>query len=191
MKILLIQPPMTVLPNEIKSVTFPLGLAYIAAYLEKKGHDINVMDCVALGQDTAYNEGKLIHFGLSWNEIEARIRKINPDAVGISCLFSSQSGNTHKVAAIVKKANRKIPVVVGGAHASSLPRDVLKDRNIDAAVLGEGEVSCSQYIDSLQGKYSIESIDGIAYRKNNEIIVQPKTKYIKNIDELPQPARHL
>jgi magnesium-protoporphyrin IX monomethyl ester (oxidative) cyclase len=195
-KILLIQPPMTLLENEIPSVTFPLGIAYIAAYIEKKGYDVSVIDCVVLDQTKkpVYNnknkKSDKMHFGLAWEELEKKIRVICPDVVGVSCLFSSQSENSHRVAKIVKKIG-KIPVVFGGAHPSSLPWDVLKDKNVDAIVIGEGEETFYQYLQNMSDPEKLYKLDGFAFRIKNKVIVNKKNNFFEDLDKLPFPARHL
>ena len=194
-KILLIQPPMTLLKNEMPSVTFPLGIAYIAGYLEKKGFDVSVIDCVVLGQDRPKQSKGTIHFGIYWDEIEERIREIAPDVVGVSCLFSSQAHNAHKVAEIVKKIakeqKKNIHVVFGGAHPSSVPESVLKDRNVDAAILGEGEETFYQYVKNINSPDKLKQLDGFGFKFGGKQIINPKTKFIEDLDKLPFPARHL
>jgi len=46
MRILLIFPPTTIYGDDpsIPPVSQPLGLAYLAAYLEKKGHQVAIVD---------------------------------------------------------------------------------------------------------------------------------------------------
>jgi len=46
-KILLINPPLTGYLDAFFSVTEPLGLAYIAAMLEKNGFNVRILDAVA------------------------------------------------------------------------------------------------------------------------------------------------
>ena len=46
-------------------------------------------------------------------------------------------------------------------------------------------------IEALNGQQGVSKVDGLAYRENKEMRVNPKTKFIENLDELPLPARHL
>ncbi len=204
MKILLIQPPMTLLKTEIKSVVFPLGLAYIAATLEKSGYDVEVLDSVVEGQENDIVRDDMIHFGLDWPVIHERIKKSRPDVVGIGCLFSSQSDNAYKVAEIVKKVSPNILVLTGGAHPSSVPKDVLLNDNIDFAILGEGEKTLINLLKVIEENQENEEksdeekdknfkqIKGLAFKDNeNNISINNEREYIENIDEISLPARHL
>jgi len=192
MKVLLIYPPETFPVGECYWVHPPLGLAYIAAVLEKAGHRVNILDSVAekwrrANQDS---EGDLYHVGLSWDELKERVASLGPDLVGVSCPFSAQSENAHRVAKIVKDVDADIPVVFGGAHTSALPVQTLKDPNIDFVIIGEGECTILAVVDMLERKEGRSNvIDGLGYKeKDGEIKINHKTKYI---EALPFPARHL
>lgn len=191
-KILLIQPPYNILKFEPKGAQPPLGLAYIAAVLENK-YAVKIIDCVIEGYDTEkWIDNNFILYGLPEEEIENRIREFQPDIVGVSCLFSTQSENAHMVCRLAKQVSPKIITVMGGAHPSSLPEVVLTDTNVDYAVIGEAEESFPALIESLQqNPPNLSSIDGLAYRINGALKIQPKTRYIDNLDSLPFPARHL
>lgn len=193
MKVLLIQPPMTLLKNEIKSLVFPLGLAYIAGSLEKEGFEVEVLDCIAEGQDSTLMHEEMFHFGLDWPNISARIETSKPDVVGISCLFSSQSSNAYKVAELVKKFDAKISIVLGGAHPSSVPEEVLNNSNIDYVILGEGERTIIKLLNALDDLDGLKQIKGLGFKhpETGEIIINNEREFIADIDEIPLPARHL
>jgi hypothetical protein len=53
--------------------------------------------------------GPFYHFGLSFDALEARVREIRPDAVGITSLFSAYHDTAAEVARVVKKVDRRIP----------------------------------------------------------------------------------
>ena len=135
--------------------------------------------------------GNQVHVGLEWDEIEKRINEINPDIVGISCSYSAQYENAAMVAKLVKKVNKGAITFIGGSYHSAMPKEGLKDDNIDYVFIGEAENTIIDVLDYLQGKKDLAKIDGIAFRQDKEIIVNPKTKFIDNLDELPFPARHL
>lgn len=191
MKVLLINPPLTLLSYEIRSVVPPLGLAYIGAVLEKKGHKVEILDTVALNWRNPTRVRGMVHFGQQWKDISKSIEKSKPDVVGLSFLFSSQSHNAHKVAELVKTYDRDVPVVMGGAHPSALPKQVLEDQNVDYVIIGEGEIAMSEFLDKWSREAPLNDIDGFAYRAGKKIKVKPKMFFIENLDSLPFPARHL
>ena len=152
MRILLLYPPHSYLLGEGYFVprSPPLGLAYIAAVLEKAGHDVKAVDCVIENWKQRKWEGDYYQIGLSWEELKGRIQRTKPDIVGVSCLFSVQFQNTRKTAALVKEVDPTIKVVAGGAHPSGAPCEVLADTNFDYVVIGEGELAMLSIVRSLE-----------------------------------------
>ena len=90
-----------------------------------------------------YFSGSLSLIGLKDDEIEEYIKKVDPDVIGISCMYTAYSGDTHRLASTIKNMDKNIPVVVGGAHASTFPDLVLKDVNVDVVSHYEGEETFS------------------------------------------------
>ena len=190
-KILLIQPPCTLTKSYTKEIQPPLGMAYIAAVLVDK-FEVKILDAAVEGWHTEIPVSKQeIRYGLSFEQIEQRIRDFNPDMVGISCLFSMQAHNAHKIGQIAKKVSPKIITVMGGAHPTVLAARVLEDAAIDYVVIGEGEHTISQLIDAINTNQDVSRIDGLAYKLNNQIKINPKISFIQDLDSLPFPARHL
>jgi len=193
MKVLLIHPPMSLLPSEIPSVVPPLGLAYIGAVLEEAGYKVEIIDAVALNWRSPIKDNGMIHLGQTWNDLSHTIKQSKPDVVGISCLFSSQARNAHKTAELVKEYDAEVPVIMGGAHPSALPQKVLEDPNVDYAIVGEGETAMLEFLDkwSKGKKEALRDIAGLAYKASEEVKLKPRTEFIKDLDALPFPARHL
>lgn len=171
MKVLLIQPPFSQPRGYKKRCLVPLGLAYIAGYLVNKNVKVSIVDCVVEG----YNEERIdknnITFGLSLEELKNKIEDYKPDVVGVSCLMTIQKHNTIDVCNLIKSIDKNIKVVVGGAHPSNFPNEMLSEDSIDCVVIGEGERAMYEIVrDNLTG-----------------IVTRP----IKDIDSLPWPAHYL
>lgn len=190
LKVLLIYPPFSLASYERPIVVPPLGLAYIGAVLEKAGHKVEILDTIALNWRTPIKIGNRVRLGQKWGDISDEIKRSKPDAVGISCPFSCQSDNAHKVAELVKEYDADVPVIMGGAHPSTLPKRVLQDQNVDYVVIGEGELTMLNLLKTLSTG-AFNEIDGFAYREEGETVINPKKRFINDIDSLPFPARHL
>jgi magnesium-protoporphyrin IX monomethyl ester (oxidative) cyclase len=192
-KILLILPPRTIFEGKetIRAVP-PLGLAYLARVLENNGYQVKILDCVIEGLETKTRvDSQRIRYGLSPEEIGKKIIQYQPDLVGISSLFSAQHENADILFNLAKSIDRDIVTVTGGAHPSAVPREVMKNNNLDYIVLGEGEVSFIQLLSRIQKDRQPDDVDGVSYRNNGSVIVKAKTQFIENLDEIPFPARHL
>lgn len=192
MRILLIYPPVTIYGTAKVEPHPPLGLAYLAAVLEKKGYPVRILDALAEGISDVKKKGNLTRIGLSESDIQKKIKEYNPDLVGVSAMFTAFAADAYNVVDLVKKVNPKITVVLGGAHVSIDPKAVLgKNKNINIAVKGEGEVTFLNLVKALEKKRSLVKVTGITYRLGRKIIQNPPAQFIKNLDEIPFPARHL
>lgn len=193
-KVLLIFPPSTIYGDDptIPSVVVPLGLAYIAAYLEKYGYNADILDARSLSGERVMRFDNKVLYGLTDDEIRGHIEKANPDIIGISCMYTAYSADAHRVAAIAKNVNADILLTVGGAYASTFPHLVLKDTNVDVVVHAEGEETFLDLVRCIESKKDYHAIKGISFRnEEGKIISNPLRDFIENIDEIPFPARHL
>jgi anaerobic magnesium-protoporphyrin IX monomethyl ester cyclase len=193
MKVLLIRPPYSADVRSLaKLADFPLGLAYIAAVLEKEGHEVSVIDALIDGFDQElFLGGHLVRYGLSDEELSRRIEAFSPDVVGVSCLFSTQADNAHAVCRLVKNIRKSIITVMGGSHPSAMPVETLYDENVDYVIIGEAEHVMRDFLRLIQDDADLSRLDGFAFRRCGQTVVNPKTKFIEHLDQLPYPARGL
>jgi magnesium-protoporphyrin IX monomethyl ester (oxidative) cyclase len=193
MKVMLIYPPITVFGSDptIPSIVQPLGLAYVAGYLEKEGFQVTILDARGLSGERVIKDRKSALYGLSDEEIVKRIESENPDVVGISCMWTAYSGDAHRIARLVKKYREDLTVIFGGAHASQFYEMVLRDDNINIVVIGEGEATVAEVLKRIKDGISFEDVKGIAYKVDGKIVKNPLREPIKDIDQIPFPARHL
>jgi radical SAM superfamily enzyme YgiQ (UPF0313 family) len=213
MKILLIQPPIQDF-YQTSIRTQPIGLAYLAASLGNHGHEVEILDgqtekkkSIPIPSELSYlrdfypfNDHSpfrlytgYYHFGMGWKEIEQKIKDSNVDVFGISSSFTPYHGEALKIARIIKEWDRRKIVVLGGAHVSCDPEGVLQSPAVDYALMGEGEKRFPLLLEQIekQGRTSIKDIDGIGYRKDGEIQINPLQRFIQDLDSLPSPAREL
>jgi anaerobic magnesium-protoporphyrin IX monomethyl ester cyclase len=183
MKVLLINPPYTAEERYGKDLgkfgplNEPLGLAYLAANLEKGGHEVSILDSPAL---ELTREGICEH-----------IRKNKYGLVGVTML-TPMFNRSMEVVKAVRNFFPDILIVVGGPHPTILPEETLTtNREIDFAVIGEGEVIFLNLVNALEDNNPIEEISGIAYRKEDKVIINSPPQMVADLDELPIPARHL
>jgi len=184
-RVILVVPPRTILKSSIKRCCTPIGLAYIAAVLEKENIDIEILDSYAEGYNNEKDIGNgYIRVGLSENNIKSRIKNFNPDFVGVTCVFSSEITNTINICKLVKTVDSNIKVVVGGLHPSNYFSETLDMcPEIDFIILGEGEY---RFLKLIKGE---REFDGLVISKKRRVI--PSRTRIQDLDSMPFPARHL
>ena len=150
----------------------PLGLAYVAAALEKAGFQIEIFDNYLLEK--------------SIEEVKVEIKKRAPEIVGITC-SSLTYERCVETAKAVKDALSSCKVVVGGPHPSYMPQTMLQHAEIDYVVIGEGEQAMVKLASSLMKNGSdTAKIPGIAYGKTKN-----PPEFTVDLDQIPFPARHL
>lgn len=188
-KALLLFPPMRCYPISPRSIMPPTGLLHLAAMV-RDICQVRVLDAAAEGFDHIRPfDAETFTFGLSENEILARVREFGPDLVGISCIFSICYPVVSKIARAIKKENKDISVVIGGNHPTFLAREILEQEPaIDFVVLGEGEWSFKELIRELNGKRNFGAIDGLAFRRGSQVTVRERTRFDQDLDALPLPA---
>ena len=175
-----------------------LGIAYIAAVLEQHGHAVGVYNADYANTDQYLNQTQLFGNTLSyheilndlahpiWDEIRNTIAGFNPDMVGIGMMTPNFKA-ARNIAGIVKTIDTGIKTVVGGAHATLDPADTADAAEFDCVVRGEGEFATLELADGKPER----SIKGLSFKKNGETIHNDDRPFIKNLDELPFPARDL
>ncbi len=106
---------------------------------------------------------------LAGQDVKNELNTYCPDIVGITAT-TPLAPDAYRIADMCRK--KGILTVMGGVHATVLPEEALQ--HVDIVVKGEGEIALLDIV-----------------RNNNinsKIISRP---YIKNIDDVPPPARHL
>jgi anaerobic magnesium-protoporphyrin IX monomethyl ester cyclase len=152
----------------------PLGMMYVAAYLRRRGEvDVKIIDMAPAK--------------VQYEVLGREIRDFQPDWLGISSL-TFESDGLHRVAAIAKEVRPDLPVVVGGPHPSAYTEQVMDDPHIDFAVIGEGEVTADELSQALRTHGTVDQIDGLAWRDNGSVRINPRERYIEDLDAMPLPA---
>jgi anaerobic magnesium-protoporphyrin IX monomethyl ester cyclase len=173
MKVLLINPPYFNSKYKfIGLVAPPLGIAYIAAVLEQNDIAVEIIDAAALE--------------MSWETLEAEIRRVSPQLVAVTALTPT-IGQALQTAELAKKTCPQATVVMGGYHPTFNYQEMLEKDYVDIVVMGEGEYTLLELVQTLEEGGDLKNVKGIAYQD----VVTPPRPLIEDLDELPFPARHL
>ncbi|HET6486456.1 MAG TPA: radical SAM protein [Spirochaetia bacterium] len=105
---------------------------------------------------------------------------LSADLVGISTITATAPG-AYRIADELRR--RGTPVVLGGPHASFLPAEALE--HADFCVTGEGETALPRLVEALNGKASLESVPGLAWKDHGEIRTNPRAAPVEDLDSLP------
>jgi magnesium-protoporphyrin IX monomethyl ester (oxidative) cyclase len=167
-------------PSVDRPIFPPLGIMYIASYVRAKLPDINFS--LIDGENRAPKT------------LIDNIKHLKPDVVGLSLTtMSAQSG--YRIVNQIKDA-MEVPIVVGGPHPTVLPKEAFEKSEADLVVLGEGEQTMLELLGVFQKigsfpKEDLRRIDGVAFKLNKDVVFTGVRSPIRNVDEVPFPARDL
>ncbi len=97
-------------------------------------------------------------------------------------IYSFASRQAESVFQEVAKAGTSSVLIAGGPHPSGAPEETLE--HFDYVVIGEGEETLPELIDAIKTGKDVSSIKGIAYKKDDEIILNEKRDPV-DLDKYP------
>lgn len=152
----------------------PLGLAYLAASLLKYRDDlhIEIIDGFLMERDEYYQ----------------KISKIKADVIGVTTTMA-QLNEALLLPKIVKDYNTKF--IIGGPGVVNLPSSKLYESGYSIICYGEGEKTIVELVQAFENGLPLKNIKGISYCSNGREIKTPARDLIKDLDDIPFPARSL
>ncbi|HEY8287358.1 MAG TPA: radical SAM protein [Chloroflexota bacterium] len=152
-----------------------LGPLYVAAYLRQHGYDVAFFDSVFQTNEAALLE---------------TVRASAPRFVGVSALIIGRATAREQIRALKAMG---CTVIAGGPDPSIVPETYLRDFGADYVVMGEGEYTARELLDSLSGRgmVPVEDVRGIAFLREGILKITRAREKIQDLDGLPWPARDL
>ena len=85
----------------------------------------------------------------------------------------------------VKENQPNTKIIVGNSVASSIPELFLTKTKADVAIIGEGEISAYETVEALRLEKNLKTVEGIAFKDNDEKFVQNEPRKVGNINDFP------
>jgi radical SAM superfamily enzyme YgiQ (UPF0313 family) len=149
----------------------PLGLAYLAAFVKRAGHQVILLDMQGLMMDSETLAGALA--------------AERPDVVGITAMTPTLP-EALRVADLSKRILPDAPVVLGGVHPTLDPEGVLAHGSVDYVVRGEGEEAFAGLLDVLAGQGgTLAGVPGLCFIEDGRQHITAKAPPIDDLDQLP------
>jgi anaerobic magnesium-protoporphyrin IX monomethyl ester cyclase len=146
----------------------PYGLFSIAAQAMRAGHDVKVLNLSSF----------------TWPEVERVIGLLDAPLWGMSCWTANRRG-VQMAAELVKRAHPGAHVVVGGPHATPLPREVLRYYSaVDTVCVGESDRTFLEIADRIGRGQPVQGVAGTFYRDGESIVQGPARASVEELDEL-------
>src|SRR5215470_2716780 len=149
----------------------PLGMEYIAAALEARGHSVALAD---------------LRFS---RPLAAQIRAVRPDVVGIAAMHALETDEVVTLARRVRERSPDVPIVIGGHTAAAYPEPFLVDETA-AVVVDDGERTFPLVCDAVERRAPLTSVPGLALRARDGSVVRTAGETgTLALDDVPLPAR--
>lgn len=153
----------------------PIILAYVASILERAGHKVTLIDANVLK--------------LSKEETLRQVLDFKPDMLG----FRIDTYNFQETLEWIKylKERTRLPVITGGINITNYPLESLLHPEIDYGIIGEAIESLPKFLQVLEKDKDFSTVEGLLWRRNGEIKINPPKSNLVAFDTYPFPARHL
>jgi radical SAM superfamily enzyme YgiQ (UPF0313 family) len=150
-----------------------LGLRYLLSSLRGAGY-----------------RGEIVRYRSDPQQILRMAQQERPLVIGFSLIFQYMAPDFARVIEALRSAKVTAHITMGGHYPSFDPEEVLQRiPGIDTVVRYEGEATLIELVSRLLEERDWRDIDGIAFRRDGEVVINPLRPAIKDLDTLPVPDR--
>jgi len=158
----------------------PLGTIYAAAEMREAGYEVSLFDTALIDSPKTVVE---------------KIQLEKPDYLviyddGFNYLTKMCLTNMREAAfRMAEIAKHNGLTVIASSSDSADHYEKYLAQGVDFVVIGEGEITLKELISKIDnGENNFRSIDGLAFKVNNEIIKTAPRQIVKELDSFPMPA---
>ncbi len=138
-----------------------MGVAYIAGILIQSHYQVSILD---ININSCYN----------FNEIQNKLETYDFDVIGITGLVAQYNYIKKETTYLLKSLYHDKKIIIGGFIGSTVPDLLLQKTKADIIAIGEGEVTIIELLKAIEEEKDLSSIDGLAFKKNEEIFFTKK-----------------
>ena len=154
--------------------TLANGLLYIAATLERAGHEVQIYD----GFVDERKPEDFVDFA--------------PAVIGFSVIAGPYLEGSIVQSKRFKEILPDVKIVWGNLQPTVLPAQTVVEPYVDFVIMGAGEYTMLDLVQHLEtGSPSLPEIKGLGYKLDGLPTINERRPFIKHLDELPDPAWHL
>ena len=168
------QPEPALATDRVKVMAFPpLGIQMLAPILRQAGHEVRMFDTC--------------HPRMQAEDIAGAAREERPDVIALSFLSVTAFPYLKAAAKVIKGANPGVRIIVGGPFATINAKHILEECPfIDHVGVGEGEELFPDYLAHLDDP---AVVDGLAWRRGEEIVQNRSRPLLRDFDRFPYADR--
>jgi radical SAM superfamily enzyme YgiQ (UPF0313 family) len=157
----------------------PLGVGFLAAALEARGHEAALVDAMAE------------RFNI--DQTAEAVAALNPGLIGLSVMTCLNAPAALETARALRRRCPGVPLVAGGPHVTGRGPAFLEDcPDADYAVPGDGEIPLCALADALTAGTPLEDCPGLWLRDAERVPTSTAAApFVKDLDSFAPPARRL
>ena len=167
-----------------------IAIEFLSSFIKSKGHETDLVFDPSLFSSEAVSFSRLASFFDTRKELAHQVVNKKPDLICFSVLTLNYQRSLI-IARLIKKINKKIPIVFGGIHPTCVSEIVIKEKAVDIVCVGEGENALAELLPSLKKGNLDTSINNLWFKKGKKIIKNPLRPLISDLDKLPFPDKEL
>ena len=155
--------------------TIALGISYISSALKQQG-----------------NTTELLYYtrAISISNLIKRIEK-QPQLFAASITYILDYLLVCPLLKELKKRYPKVKIILGGAYPTLSAEEVIKNNDVDAVCIGEGEIAIPEYVKQVEAD-KFEKTNNLWIKLQNGVILKgDKNVFIEDITKLPHPDRKM
>jgi radical SAM superfamily enzyme YgiQ (UPF0313 family) len=166
-----------------------LAIESLAAVLEQAGHSVDLLFDSGI-EDTFYYQVKGLEVFKNKNRLREKAREFSPHLLAVSSVTNDYPYVMKEVSKL--KKSLKVPVIVGGVHATAAPEFVINHPDVDMVCRGEGEGALLDLVNSMAAGRDDYDIKNIWFKKKGGVIKKNDLRpLISDLDSLPFPNKDL
>lgn len=165
---------------ELTAIEPPLWGAILAGYLRKLGYSVVLYDEEVQGW--------------SHEETAREIQNVKPHLAVVVVSGTNPSASTMnmsgagEITTLLKQLDPEIKTMLAGLHPSALPERTAKEESADFVCQGEGFYTIPKLIDALKNNGDNFEIEGLCYKQDESIVLNPRPAMVQDLCEVGQPA---
>lgn len=166
----------------------PFGLSCVAAALESKGYELQVLD-LCFSKNCA-------------EDLKKRILSFQPTMIGLSIRNIDNSAGYNTLFLLETTKNEIIKplkslfagsIVIGGPSVGINGAEMLSYLDLNYAIRGDGEDAIVEFVRRIDAGISLEGLEGLVIRQEGKIIQNKQPLLVKDLNKLPyvNPGKYI
>jgi len=165
---------------ELTAIGPPLWGAILAGFLRDRKYSVVLYDAEVENWDYEQTAQKII-------EVKPLLAAIVVSGTNPSASTMNMTG-AGEIVSILRQLAPTIKILLAGLHPSALPERTIIEEPVDFVCQGEGFYTITKLLDALKDNAEEFPIEGLWYKKDGQVVSNPRPALMKNLDEIPQPA---